>query len=91
MPPLNRRKFLKSAVAVTAASVAAGCSQRSNLSTDTPVAQGSSVMGLTVPAMEVVRVGFIGVGQRGSGHVKHFCHLEGVEIKAICDTDEKNA
>ncbi|GIU31237.1 alpha-N-acetylgalactosaminidase [Shewanella schlegeliana] len=44
-------------------------------------------MGLIVPKMETVRVGFIGVGQRGSGHVKHFCHLEGVEIKAICDTD----
>ncbi|GIU15564.1 alpha-N-acetylgalactosaminidase [Shewanella sp. MBTL60-112-B2] len=44
-------------------------------------------MGLVVPKIDTVRVGFIGVGQRGSGHVKHFCHLEGVEIKAICDTD----
>ena len=45
-------------------------------------------MGLIAPKMATVRVGFIGFGQRGSGHVKHFCHLEGVEIKAICDTDE---
>ncbi|GIU05963.1 alpha-N-acetylgalactosaminidase [Shewanella sp. c952] len=44
-------------------------------------------MGLISPKMDTVRVGFIGVGQRGSGHVKHFCHLEGVEIIAICDTD----
>lgn len=44
-------------------------------------------MGLIAPKMDTVRVGFIGVGQRGSGHVKHFCHLEGVEIVAICDTD----
>ena len=44
-------------------------------------------MGLIAPKMDTVRVGFIGVGQRGSGHVKHFCHLEGVEIIAICDTD----
>ena len=35
--------------------------------------------------MPVVRVGFIGLGMRGPGAVERFVHLEGVEIKALCD------
>jgi predicted dehydrogenase len=88
MSTINRRNFLKSAVALSAAGMAASCSNASKQSNKVPLAsQGASVMGLVVPKMDVVRVGFIGVGQRGTGHVKHYCHLEGVEIKAICDTD----
>ena len=33
----------------------------------------------------VVRVGFVGLGMRGPGAVSRFTHLEGVEIKALCD------
>jgi len=40
---------------------------------------------LTTPKMDKVRVGFIGVGARGSGHVASMLHIEGVEITAICD------
>lgn len=88
MSTIDRRKFLKSAAAVSAATIAAGCVNTSNSgSIITPTSQGKSVMGLKVK-LDTVRVGFIGVGQRGSGHVKHFCHLDGVEIKAICDTHE---
>ena len=44
-----------------------------------------SVAGLKVPPMEKVRVAFIGVGARGSGHVSQLCVIDGVEIVAICD------
>ena len=33
----------------------------------------------------VVRVGFIGLGMRGPDAVERFTHIEGVEIKALCD------
>jgi len=85
----NRRNFLKSAVAVGAVSVAGGCASTAIQSTTPLKSQGKSVIGLVAPKMDIVRIGFIGVGQRGSGHVKHYCHIEGVEIKAICDTDNK--
>jgi len=39
--------------------------------------------------LEVVRVGFVGVGGMGSVHVQNFLNLEGVEIKAICDIVEE--
>ena len=43
------------------------------------------VLGLRRAPRPVVRVGFIGLGMRGPGAVERFTHLEGVEIKAICD------
>ncbi|MCX8159365.1 MAG: Gfo/Idh/MocA family oxidoreductase [Candidatus Saccharicenans sp.] len=39
--------------------------------------------------LEVVRVGFVGVGGMGSVHVQNFLNIEGVEIKAICDIVEE--
>ncbi|MDO4707682.1 MAG: Gfo/Idh/MocA family oxidoreductase [Porphyromonadaceae bacterium] len=43
------------------------------------------VLGLRHPAMPVVRVGFIGLGMRGPSAVGRFNHIEGVEVKALCD------
>ena len=87
MSDFDRRKFLKTVAAASVVGVAAGCTKQ-NLKANSS-ASGSSVMGLKVPKMDAVRIALIGVGQRGSGHVKHFCRMEGVEIKAICDTHEK--
>ncbi len=44
-----------------------------------------SVLGLRTEPMEVVRVGFIGLGMRGPSAVDRFTHIDGVEIKALCD------
>ena len=35
----------------------------------------TDVIGLTVPKMEVVRVGFVGLGMRGPGAVKRFTSI----------------
>lgn len=89
MKNIDRRKFLLSMAASTAAVAVAGCASSGNQSGLLGAKrQGKSVMGLVAPSMETVRVGFIGVGRRGSGHVAHFCNIEGVEIKAICDIDD---
>lgn len=54
---------------------------------DTPAREPGqkSVLGLKTPPMETVRVGFIGLGMRGPGAVERFTHLDGVEIRALCD------
>ena len=39
------------------------------------------------PPMNVVRMGFVGVGLQGGAHVQNFLKIDGVEIKAICDID----
>ena len=43
------------------------------------------VLGLTVPKIDTVRVGFIGLGMRGPGAVRRFTHIPGTKIVALCD------
>lgn len=43
------------------------------------------VLGLTTPKMDVVRVGFIGLGMRGPGAVERFTHIPGTKVVALCD------
>jgi predicted dehydrogenase len=40
------------------------------------------------PPIEVVRIGFVGVGLQGGSHVQNFLELDGVEVVALCDIDE---
>ena len=80
----NRRDFLKLAAGTTMTLGLSGCS--------------GLMLGRTKPAknapLETVRVGFVGVGNRGTGLMDILLHLEGVQVKAICDIDpekvEKN-
>ncbi len=44
-----------------------------------------SVLGLTTEPLETVRIGFVGLGARGSAAVFRYTYLDGVEIKALCD------
>lgn len=44
-----------------------------------------SMLAFRADPIPVVRVGFVGLGMRGPGAVSRFTHLEGVEIKALCD------
>ena len=50
-----------------------------------------SVIGLALPKMEVVRVGFVGLGMRGPGAVERFTYIPGVEIVALCDYEKERA
>ena len=44
-----------------------------------------NMSGFAAPKMDKVRIGFIGLGNRGPGAVKRMSYIEGVEIKALCD------
>lgn len=44
-----------------------------------------SVVGLAAQPMERVRVGFVGLGQRGREAVMRWCHLDRTDIVAVCD------
>ena len=39
---------------------------------------------------QTVRLGFVGIGGRGSYHLDTALGIEGVEVPAICDIDPKN-
>lgn len=44
---------------------------------------------LTAPALDVVRVGFVGLGMRGPGAVSRWSQIEGTEIVALCDVEKE--
>ncbi|MDR1155496.1 MAG: Gfo/Idh/MocA family oxidoreductase [Bacteroidales bacterium] len=50
----------------------------------------SDVIGLRCDPIPTVRVAFIGLGMRGPGAVSRFMHIEGIEVKAICDLEQYN-
>ena len=41
--------------------------------------------------IDVVRIGFVGVGLQGGAHVRNFLRIDGVEIVAVCDIDAARA
>lgn len=50
-----------------------------------------SVIDMHTPKLDKVRIAFIGVGARGSGHVAQMLMMDGVEIVAIADNYLPNA
>jgi predicted dehydrogenase len=84
--------LLMLAVLFTGCTTATGENSKTNsnyepLTTKVPTRPSGQkdVLGLTVPKIETVRVGFIGLGMRGPSAVSRFTHIPGVEIVALCD------
>lgn len=50
-----------------------------------PGSQRFNMSGYAAPKLEKVRIGFIGLGNRGPAHVSQTSKIEGVEIRALCD------
>lgn len=53
-------------------------------------ANQQSMLGYAAAPLDVVRVGFVGLGMRGRDAVSRFTHIEGVEIKALADLVQRN-
>lgn len=43
----------------------------------------------SAPPMDVVRIGYVGVGGMGTNHVKNLLAIEGVQLAAVCDIVEE--
>ena len=86
MKDYNRRRFLKT-TAISAAALTAA----SRLSASSPPKSKGKYMGnFSAPKLETVRVAFIGLGARGSGHLKSISKLDGVDVVAVSDLYEDN-
>lgn len=83
---IDRREFLVAAGAASAALATNALAMDDKPQQTKPAARGAkSAAGLVAPKMDRVRVGFIGVGARGSGHVVQMMAIDGVDVIAICD------
>ncbi len=84
----NRRNFLKLSGLTGISLVGSGV-----LNSDFPIpydfkqtnANHFNMCGYAAPKLDTVRIGFIGLGNRGPGAVERMTHIEGVEIKGLCD------
>jgi predicted dehydrogenase len=90
----NRRSFLRQlaigsgAVAVGLPGVAVAGESGSEAEMSALMAAGKqsfNMCGYAAPKIDKVRLGIIGLGQRGPGAVSRMSFIEGVEIKALCD------
>lgn len=88
------KKILSIAV-LAALLIAGGCSDCCKsrvIKTDVPVrpAGQTDMVAYAAPAIDTVRVGFIGLGMRGPGAVERFTHIPGTKIVALCDVVPAN-
>ncbi|GGG81558.1 glycosyl hydrolase family 109 protein 2 [Parapedobacter pyrenivorans] len=95
----NRRNFLRNATLLSGAVAAlpavareANHDSRLGATESQPTRpQRFNMSGYAAPKIDNVRIGFIGLGQRGPGAVNRMSRIEGVEIKALCDKDPARA
>jgi hypothetical protein len=93
----NRRNFLKTATFAGAGAMAggliSGCVPKKSESQLAAIMESAkryhsqkfNMSGYAAPAIPVVRIGIIGLGDRGSDAVERLSYIDGVEIKALCD------
>jgi hypothetical protein len=88
----NRRDFLKktgiAGIGLVGGVISSSKEEQNKEPFKKDYRQRFNMHGYAAPALDVVRVGVTGVGNRGSGTVMRLASLEGVEIKAINDVEE---
>jgi predicted dehydrogenase len=78
----SRREFLRATVA---AGLVAAVRPRPAAAQEAAAPPAPSVPLYAAPPIERVRIGYVGVGERGSFHVESLLRIEGAQIRAVCD------
>ena len=85
-----KNKFLSLALALLSLAACDSSVQTAGvLKTEVPVrpAGQENVLALRTEPLETVRVGFVGLGMRGTGAVERYTYVPGVQITALCDVE----
>lgn len=86
----NRRDFLKvsgiAGITLVGATIPSIGMQRNGTNQ-----KRFNMSGYAAPKIETVRIGFIGLGNRGPAAVERMSKIDGVEIKALCDIRPEKA
>jgi hypothetical protein len=78
--PCNRRDFLRTTVAA-GMGLGVGTAALSGRQS----AATAQYVEFAAPPIDLVRVGFVGIGDQGYRHLRNLVRIEGVELKALCD------
>ena len=89
----NRRNFLRqtligSGLLATGFGSYAGSMNSDSARTGKDLQKMFNMSGYAAPRLDKVRIGFVGLGNRGPGAVERMSYIEGVEIVALCDQYE---
>lgn len=80
----TRRDFLRTGTAASLGAAAGGMILSG--CTDALARAGSaSMIGYNPPAKDLIKVGFVGIGNQGTGHVRNLLRIEGCQVAAVCD------
>lgn len=90
MGSFDRKEFLKitGLAGLAGAGVLAGCNTKDNNGKSPfPLThnQEFNMSGYAAPMLDTVRIGIVGIGNRGSGAVRRLSRIEGTDIVALCD------
>ena len=99
---LSRRTFLKTGAMGVGTVAAAGCAAADGGQADPTVSTSSTaavpvslsqppLQPLAAPALDQVRIGFVGVGGMGTAHVRNLIRIEGCVVSAVCDIEPEHA
>ncbi|MBN2311417.1 MAG: Gfo/Idh/MocA family oxidoreductase [Candidatus Hydrogenedentes bacterium] len=75
----DRRTFLRTAAA-GAGLAAIGTTAHAGAAPASPISPAAPI--------ETVRIGFVGIGKRGTSLIRTLLNLDGIEIRAVCDIKE---
>ena len=88
----NRRNFIKytglTGIGIAGAGIIsseASAKVLTGVTLGPPRGQRFNMSGYAAPKLDTVRIGFIGLGNRGPGAVQRMSLIEGVTIKGLCD------
>lgn len=80
----NRRSFIRN-IALGTGALATSVQVEAKKYTEPKGPKTFNMCGFAAPKLSTVRVGIVGLGQRGPGAVDRLSYIEGVEVKALCD------
>ena len=77
----SRRDFLR----ISGAAAVVGAAGARSEARPAEIDQASTQAPFAASPIETVRIGYVGVGLQGSGHVRNLLNIQGCRITAVCD------
>ncbi len=85
MRALGRRSFLQTGAAAGVGMALAGTGLDATAARQQRAVKTSPLLDFKVAPIDMVRIGYVGVGGMGSAHVRNLLKIEGAQIRAVCD------
>jgi len=86
---ISRRNFFKISGTIGLGAALESCALRKSENILQTHPKTEPMGHLVTKPIDTVKIGYVGIGNQGSGHVMNLLRIEGAEIKAVCDMREE--